>query len=218
MQTGAALPHQFAFAGKLYVRFTSMLQQTDIQQAVNSYRETVAQATAVANGATLPEPVLIRFCTRAIAQDYVKEKSQKIPTGQRSEDEGSEFIYVFSISELSDAGSQDIATAFETGRQLQAQKDYPGKKNLCQLNGATVERRAIYVGRSYSPRERFKQHLLESAGGTYAIHFQSWSCELHLHVDFFCYQFRGLGDLAAQWLEDGLWDHLRPILGKRGAR
>ncbi|MFA7667933.1 MAG: hypothetical protein WCX93_01155 [Burkholderiaceae bacterium] len=195
-----------------------MLQQTDIQQAVKAYRETVARAKAVADGAILPEPVFIRFCTRAIAQDYVKEKSQKIPTGKRREDEGSEFIYVFSIAEQSDAGSQELAAAFETGRQLQAQDDYPGKKNLCQLNGATAERRAIYVGRSHSPRERFKQHLLESAGGTYGIHFQSWSCELHLHVEFFCYQFRGLGDLAAQVLEDGLWDHLKPILGKRGAR
>jgi hypothetical protein len=195
-----------------------MLQQTDIQQAVSAYRETVAQATAVASGATLSQPVFIRFCTRFITQDYVREMSQKIPTGQRREDEGSEFIYVFSIAEQSDAGSQDIATTFETGRQFQARENYPGKKNLCQLNGASAECRAIYVGRSSSPRERFKQHLLECAGGTYAIHFRSWSCELHLHVDFFCYQFRGLGDLAAQVLEDGLWDHLRPILGKRGAR
>jgi hypothetical protein len=200
------------------VRDSSMLKQTDIQQSVQAYRETVAQAAAVAEGAILPEPVLIKFCTRAIAQDYVKDKSQKIPTGNRREDQDSEFIYVFSISEQSDAGSSDIAAAFEEGRQLQAQEGYRGKKNLCQLNGAMAEHRTIYVGRSYSPRERFKQHLLESAGGTYAIHFQSWSRELHLHVDFFCYQFHGLGNLAAQVLEDGLWDHLRPILGKRGAR
>jgi hypothetical protein len=200
------------------VRFTAMLEQTDITQAVQAYRETAATAAVAAEGAVLPEPAFVQFCTSAITPDYAKEKSQVIPTGKRREDLGSEFIYVFSIAHTSESGTQKLIAAFEEGRRLQAQGDYPGRRNLCQLNGAIAESRAIYVGRSYSPRERFKQHLLASAGGTYAIHFQSWSCEIHLHVEFFCYQFRGLGDLAAQVLEDGLWDHLQPVLGKRGAK
>lgn len=195
-----------------------MIEQDDIKQAVQAYRETATRAAVTAEHAELPAPVVIQFRTSAITPEYAKERSHMIPTGKRQEDLGSEFLYVFSIADISEAGSQELIAAFEEGRLMQTKDDYPGKKNLCQLNGPLAESRAIYVGRSYSPCERFKQHLLESAGGTYAIHFQSWSSELHLHVEFFCYQFRGLGDLAAQVLEDGLWDHLQPVLGKRGGK
>jgi len=195
-----------------------MLEQNDIKQAIQAYRETATQATETAERAVLPEPAVVKFCTSAITPEYAKEMSHSIQTGKRKEDLGSEFVYVFSIADSCEVGSQELIAAFEEGRRMQMREDHPGKKNLCQPNGLPVRSRAIYVGRSYSPRERFKQHLLESAGGTYAIHFQSWSSELHLHVEFFCYQFRGLGNHAAQVLEDGLWDHLQPLLGKRGAK
>ena len=195
-----------------------MLEPSDISRAVEAYQQTMTSAMKAARDAVLPDPVVLQFCTQNLVKNDIKSLSQLIPTGGRKEDKGSEFIYVFSVGDSCDVQFEQIENAFDAGRELQAQDDYPGDRNLCQLNALSQNTNAIYVGRSYSPRERFKQHLLESPGETYAIHFQTWASELHLHVNMHIYQFRELGDLAAQVIEDGLWDHLQPLLGKRGAK
>jgi len=195
-----------------------LLEQRDIDQAVVAYRESAAKAAEAAARVVLPDPVFVDFCTSDITCAHAREKSQMIPTGKRRDDRDSEFIYLFSLSEANEVGSQELKNAFKKGRRIQARTNYSGKRNLCQLNDDSAQSRTIYVGRSYSPRERFKQHLVASSVGTYAIHFQSWSSEIPLQVEFFCYQLSGIGDSEAQVIEDGLWDHLYPLLGKRGAR
>jgi hypothetical protein len=195
-----------------------MLQQNDIEQAVDTYKIKILKALDLARKAVLPEPVILKFCTRTIDSNEIKKLSQKIPTGGRNEDKGSEFLYVYTISESCDVSYEEIEEAFKSGRDLQNQDNYPGHKNLCQPNKLSKGTKALYVGRSYKPRERFKQHVFESTSETFAIHFESWASNIHLHVNLYVYQFRELGDLTVQVIEDGLWDHLNPLLGKRGAK
>ena len=53
---------------------------------------------------------------------------------------------------------------------------------------------------------------------TYAIHFQTWASAIDLKVDFYLYRFAGIGDRVVQVIEDGLWDHMKPMLGRRGEK
>ena len=192
-----------------------MLKQNDIKQAVNAYKIKTLTAIKSACKTTLPEPIVLKFCTQSIDSDEIKKLSQKIPTGGSKEDTDSEFLYIYSISDDCNVSYLKIDKAFKDGRDIQ---DQDGNKNLCQRNNFHEGTKALYVGRSYKPRERFKQHILKSPSKTYAIHFESWALNINLHVNLHIYQFKGLGDFTVQVIEDGLWDHLQPLLGKRGSK
>lgn len=195
-----------------------MLQKKDIEQAVDSYKIKILKALGLARTVDLPEPVILKFCTQNVDSNEIKKLSQKIPTGGRKEDKSSEFLYVYTISETCDVSYEEIEEAFKSGRDIQNQENFRGNKNLCQPNKLSEGTKALYVGRSYKPRERFKQHIFESTSKTFAIHFESWASNIPLHVNLYVYQFRELGDLTVQVIEDGLWDHLNPLFGKRGAK
>lgn len=195
-----------------------MLTQSTLTDSINLYESNAHMALRAARTAVLPEPTSLSFNTSQLTDKKIKELAVKLPTGQRKEDKFTEFLYVFFLSEQSQVNTGKLLDAFKTAREFQCSKLYDGKKNLCRPNAISQSSRTLYVGRSYKPRERFKQHLLDKTSGTYAIHFAMWATELDAVIDFHLYRFSELGDRVVQLIEDGLWDKLQPLLGKRGER
>lgn len=195
-----------------------MLTQLTLEESVRLYQANVNKTLNAAKQVTLPNTLSLSFSTYQLNTVLIKKLAKILPTGGKSEDASSEFIYIFSLSEQNKIKAKELILPFDNFRQKQRLDSYNGKKNLCQINRNACESRTLYVGRSYKPRERFKQHLLDSKSGTYAIHFAMWANELDALVDFHLYQFRGIGDRVIQVIEDGLWDNLNPLLGKRGER
>ena len=94
--------------------------------------------------------------------------------------------------------------------------------NLSKRNKSTQSSRrnlVLYVG---SKRGRFgsriNQHIGTTNNGTYALHLRQWLPIPEAMIDVEYYQF-GLPVKPSQlqFIEDSLWDHYRPVFGKRGA-
>jgi hypothetical protein len=167
------------------------------------------------------QPVALQTWIRQLSNlttAEIERLAAALPSGHRKEDKDAEYIYVFALAKPSVTLLEDMLSAFAGARDFQDTDEYGGKKNLCKPNTISGATRAIYVGRSYKPRDRLKQHLSESSSGTYAIHFATWASELEIDVEFSLYRFSGLGNRVIQVLEDGLWDNLQPLLGKRGEK
>lgn len=77
----------------------------------------------------------------------------------------------------------------------------------------------LYAGSSKSISNRIKEHLGFGHKDTYAMNLEYWCSDLNLDVDIVCMRFNPeIKKEIIQALEDGLWDHLKPLLGRRGAR
>lgn len=195
-----------------------MLHQSNLTVAIDAYERSFQEAISRAKCVTLPVPACLSFSTKELTESSILELAKTVPTGKRAEDRAAEFLYLFRISKDNRVRVSDALNAFSKAKSEQEEDGYPGKKNLCKINPHSDGCRVLYVGRSYGPRERLKDHLRASLLGTYAIHFQSWAAEIDLKVDFFLYRFSGIGDRVVQVIEDGLWDHLKPMLGRRGEK
>lgn len=194
-----------------------MLAESDLTAAVENYERSAVDAIARAKRVELPTPLKLVFSTLDLQDRAIVDLATKVPTGKRPDDKGSEYIYLFRAAEANAVPLTEVFESFKVARDEQEASDYLGKKNLCRGN-QSADGKVLYVGRSYSPRERFKGHLRAGTSGTYAIHFQKWATGIDLQVDFFLYQFSGIGDRVVQVIEDGLWDLLRPMFGRRGEK
>lgn len=196
-----------------------MLNNRDLAASISAYEENVRDSIQNAKQITLPNPTSFCFTTYELDEDKIKALAELVTTGHKKNEIDSEFIYLFKLCSGSGFVSpQETMNAFLAQRDFQKSEEYTGKKNLCRDNGISPNCRALYVGRTYSPRERFKQHLRSSKASTYAIHFGDWASQLQIRIEFSLYEFSGAGDRTIQLLEDGLWDHLKPMFGRRGER
>lgn len=193
-----------------------MLTSKLIRSALDVYE---ANTTASIRNARLTSgapPIIETFNTSKLTEDLIATIAERIPTGGRKEDIGSKYIYTFALTQSDKQKLQSLSDCFNLARETQ--KSNGGIQSLCKLNKIEHSSQALYVGRSSTPRARFRAHMSKDAAGPYAIRFMAWATSLNLDINFHLVQFKGLNDHSAQVLEDALWDELNPLLGRRGAR
>jgi len=196
-------------------REDGMLLQADLEAAIDAYEETSKLAIEAARSITLPLPTIIRFRTLELDEVVVAELLKKVPLPPRGEKTKRKrgFLYFFRTTEQCAVARADILDAMRGAKELQKAK----VKNLPALNAEALNGCTLYVGRSWTPGSRIGGHLkadLES--GTYAMHLAAWAEKLDLEVELVIYEFPGIADRTLQVLEDGFWDLLRPLFGRRG--
>ena len=193
-----------------------MLTQTDLASAILHFDSHMRRAIDGARAVQLPVPQTLPFSTRQLSASRIDALAEQVVTGKRNEERDASFLYLFRLAPDNTVPHDVMLSSFLAARARQEQDGYRGKKNLCRANAPGGSGNVVYIGRSGAPRERLKQHLRASGNGTYAIHFAEWAGALDLRLLFQLYRFDGIGDRAMQVIEDGLWDHLQPLLGKRG--
>lgn len=188
-----------------------MLTPQILNTAIQTYRTNINAAITEASNITLPAPAAtFSFSSFNLNPTLIAHLASSVVTGQCKNDKGSKFIYIFQMS-----SSNTITTQQTLNALIQAKTQ---RKDLCQANGNHINTQTLYVGSEYSPRNRLKQHLSSTYGqGTYAIHLEAWATAFNLDLDFYLYQFSSNSSAQSiQVIEDGLWDTLKPLLGKRG--
>jgi hypothetical protein len=125
------------------------------------------------------------------------------------EAQNSVFLYYFVLHRNTDLKIiQEKIT--ETKNNKIAGRAYP------RINSAS---RFLYVGSSREITKRFKEHLGYGYKGTYAMNLAYWFNDLGTGLKFHCMSFDpDTNKDAIQALEDGLWDYLKPQLGRRGPK
>lgn len=189
------------------------------QEAIKSYEATVHAAVAQAKQLTLKEHFSSRFRSDEINNEWIAETVNTIRTGYGVRGEGKCSIYVFALAERHT--EYDVIQAVQNAKLLRKENEPDKKNNLCAVNARHEGSATLYVGRSFKPQSRIKQHFAESAGGTYAMHLEQWALPLAMTIDLIVYDVPEYKDTpemqrAINVLETGMWDYLRPLLGRRG--
>jgi len=125
---------------------------------------------------------------------------------------GQRYIYYFKIIDQS-----DIEQAY---RQYEkAKKDRKAGRAYARLNRQFRQSQYLYVGSSQNVVLRAKVHLGYGGRTTYAMQLAYWAHDLAMDVEFRCMSFHGdVNPKALQALEDGVWEELKPMLGRQGAK
>lgn len=188
-----------------------MITSQILNKAIQTYKTNIDAAITTALTITLPTPVTFSINSYNLNPSQIAQLAGQIVTGQRQCDKGSEFIYMFQISPQNRIPTQRILDIFNVSKQT--------NERLCQINESHAGTSTLYIGRTYTPRERLKKHLgVCNAKSPYAIHLSTWANGINLQLEFCLYQFGNSNTYSTQVIEDGLWDTLKPLLGKRGER
>ena len=132
---------------------------------------------------------------------------QEIYEWEKAQD--SKFVYYFSLPHNAD---------FERihSKVTAAKKNKVGGRAYPRINSPS---KYLYVGSSKEIAKRFREHLGYGYKGTYAMNLAYWCSNFEINIEFFCMGCNpNINSEVIQAFEDGLWDHLRPLLGRQGAR
>ncbi len=190
-----------------------------VSEAIGSYQETLSEAIAIAHTLTLEPFFELRFNTSTISSEWTQSNLKSLRTGYAQPDRRKCALYVFKLGNRQQG--EVVLHEIERAKDEQGRDDK--KKNLCTFNRQFDGSETLYVGRSFTPRSRISQHLVSSTSGTYAMHLEEWAKPLALDVSLTMYdvpQYDGRVEVerAMSVLETGVWDHLKPLLGRRGDR
>lgn len=94
-----------------------------------------------------------------------------------------------------------------------------GKKSGRAYARLNRESHCLYVGSSNDLIHRIKQHMGFGPNGTFAMQLCHWCDQVDLDVNLKIYAFtNSISSKAFQAFEDGVWDSLKPMLGRQGKR
>ena len=119
------------------------------------------------------------------------------------------FVYYFSLGENADLEIVHKKITDAKTKKL-AKRAYP------RINSPS---KYLYVGSSRDIAKRIKEHLGFGHINTYAMNLSFWCSDLNLDVDIVCMRYDAkIKKEIIQAFEDGLWEHFKPLLGRKGAR
>ena len=192
-----------------------ILDQEGLYQAIDAYETTTRKAVDAARKLVIPRPACIRFSTGALNASSIKELSARAPKLARGEGKKKArgFLYIYKLQDESEIDSHLIKLALLEAKSNEA---FVGKLPAVNIGHSG---RVLYVGRSWSVQSRTRQHLnADCSKNTYALRLSGWAEEFDLRVELLIWEFAGITDLTLQVIEDGLWDLLQPLFGRRGAK
>ena len=101
-------------------------------------------------------------------------------------------------------------------RYKNAKESKKSERAYARLNRKS---RCLYVGSSKGLIPRVKQHLGFGPKGTFAMQICYWCENLDLDITLNIYAFgNSITIKAFQAFEDGVWDSLKPMLGRQGKK
>lgn len=163
-----------------------------------------------------PEANVLDIQTSQLSDEYISESVREVPAGYAKELKNTDFIYIFEVQSSDVSQNKEIFEAFCSSRNSQNSEEFKGKKDFCRPIHS--DSKYLYVGRSKHLRSRLKQHLNAGSEGIFAMHMLRWCSDINVDIKIYYYKFDNLKNLLVQALEDGLWNELSPMLGRRGGR
>jgi hypothetical protein len=119
------------------------------------------------------------------------------------------YIYTFFL-----VGNFPISSAYEIYNNAKSEKK--AGRAYARLN---EESYCLYVGSSNDLVHRIKQHMGFGPKGTFAMQLCHWCEHAALDVNLRIYAFaNSISSDAFQTFEDGVWNSLKPMLGRQGKR
>ena len=119
------------------------------------------------------------------------------------------FVYSFSVAQNADL-KIILNRITDAKKENLAQRAYP------RINSPS---RYLYVGSSREIAKRIKEHLGFGYQNTYAMNLAFWCKGLDLDISILLMRFNfAIKKEVVQAFEDGLWDHLKSLLGRQGVR
>ncbi|WP_426124388.1 hypothetical protein [Pseudomonas sp. PSPC2-3] len=192
-----------------------ILDQKGLNQAIDAYETTTRKAVDAARKLVVPLPTCIRFSTGALNASTIEELSAKAPKLAQGEGKQKKrgFLYIYQLQD-----ECEVEPLLVTAALLEAKTNDVIVGKLPAVN-LMHSGRVLYVGRSWNVQSRTREHLkADCSKKTYALRFAAWAEEFDLSVELLIWEFPGITDLTLQVVEDGLWDRLRPLFGRRGAK
>ena len=131
-------------------------------------------------------------------------------------------LYIFSVNNFP-FNKDELKNIFD---EIKNEKQV----SLCRINETSPEWKnvqsnktvCLYVGSSNDIRQRLKEHLFLCNSNTYAMHLEKWfKTELTITIHTWGFNDFLNGENNAnhlQIIEDILWNHYKPILGKQGKK
>lgn len=194
-----------------------MLDQAGLQAAINAYEETTRDAVRAARELSVPKPTCVSFKTGTLSPVSIDSLLLHVPRLARGEGKRKHkgYLYIYRLGAACALDSSIVTAAMLEAKNRSKDGDQ-GKLPAVNEEHAS---RVLYVGRSWKIASRTREHLkADCSKKTYALRLEAWAKEFDFEVELFIWEFLGVSDLALQVVEDGLWDRLQPLLGRRGAK
>lgn len=190
-----------------------------VVEAVDAFKSTIESAAQCARSLSLVEYSCLSFNTKKLSKEWTKAFLNKEKKRLKDANISVPECAIYTVVLRKPMPSSKIWAALKKCKENR--KLGKMNPNLCAINLCNDGSNVMYVGRSFSPWRRIHQHLNESESATYALHMQQWAIALELDIEVRIYEvpsYKNTPEMerAMNVLEMGLWDHYRPILGRRG--
>lgn len=148
-----------------------------------------------------------------LSSEYIEEKLKSCKVAPKSKT-SSDYLYIIRI----DDKEKSAHLCSQLKVDAKKQREDESEVGYSRINHANVPSATLYVGRSQSLKTRLRQHLGAKSIKPYALHMELWATRNDLEVTIDYMHFEDRDSLLIQAIEDGLWESLKPVFGRKGSK